>query len=106
MNFKIRSVIKRFYFFLFLVISIVSLQYRLKSTGTLLFLIYLLFVILFKPPVRITIYFALISLILVPFLFLGSFNYSAGIFAVFSFLLISLSVVQIFFDFKKNHENK
>lgn len=103
---KTKVLHRRFYFFLFFAISFFSLEYRLKSIGTLLFFVYIVFVFLMKPPAKVTTYLALLSLALIPILEVGAFHYSAGVIGVFSFLLLVMSIIQLFSSFNKRYRNQ
>lgn len=92
----------RSFYVLFFLLAIFSLQFQIKSNGTLLFLIYLVFLFLFRPPHRTTLYLALLSFLLVPILLMGQYSFTAENLAVFSYLLLILSVIQLCYSLRKN----
>lgn len=95
-NFSFYFYLKRFCFFLFLSLSFVSLQIKLKSNGTWLFLCFLFFILLIKLPRGVTVWLALLCLLIVPLLNIGSYFFTADTFAVLAFFLLALSISQIF----------
>lgn len=66
-----------------------------SNNGTILFIIYLFFIYIFKPQKELNIYAGIISLFLIPVCQLAKFTYTAQVFASLALMIFLLVILQL-----------
>lgn len=113
---KPKTLIKKLLLFTFIALAFIMLRYALKqefvdifleekiSSGMMLFIFYLIFIIVFKLDLAINPFVSLISLCLVAVFALDKAAYSTETFAVFGFLTLIITALHFILKLRQDYE--